>query len=68
MVGYRQKQIEHGSVILIRKPLDINSTALINESRAMVIKAGRSGEFTQSVLQPGSFSADNQYSGISAAA
>jgi hypothetical protein len=56
------------SVILIRKPLDINSSALVNESRAMVIKAGRSGEFTQSVLQPGSLSADYEYSGISSAA
>jgi hypothetical protein len=55
-------------VILIRKPLDINSSALVNERRAMVIKAERSSEFTQSVLQPGSLSADNEYSGISAAA
>jgi hypothetical protein len=54
--------------MLIRKPPDINSSALVDESRAMVVKAWRSGEFTQSVLQPGSLSADNEYSGISAAA
>jgi hypothetical protein len=56
------------SVILIRNPLDINSSALVNQSRGMTISAGRSGEYAQSVLQPGSLSAENEYSGISAAA
>jgi hypothetical protein len=35
--------------MLIRKPLDINSSALVIESRAMVTKAERSGDFIQKV-------------------